>query len=125
MYLMNKDDYSYIFLADALDLIDQIPNNTIQTLRLEGNKISDLTSLGEALKVNTTLCGLSIWGNQISNIDPVADAYSLRNAPTVSALADEYLSKHAVPKKRPKSVKNDRSMLDRFVLPRLAKLAAT
>jgi len=52
----------------------------------------------------------------------VDDAYSLRNEPTVSALAEEYLSKHANPKNRPQSVTNGRSMPDLFVLPRLAKL---
>ena len=33
--------------------------------------------------------------------------------------AADYLEHHAIPKKRPRSVENDRSMLDRIILPRL------
>ena len=41
-------------------------------------------------------------------------------------LATDYLEQHAVPKKRARSVKNDRSMIDRLILPRLGskKVAA-
>jgi hypothetical protein len=41
-------------------------------------------------------------------------------------LAADYLEQHAVPKKRPRSVTNDRSMIDRIILPRLGskKVAA-
>ncbi|SFR47851.1 tyrosine-type recombinase/integrase [Litoreibacter janthinus] len=53
--------------------------------------------------------------------DPVAEAHITRAAPTIRDLAEDYLSKHAVPKKRPNSVKNDRVMLDRFILPSLVK----
>lgn len=52
--------------------------------------------------------------------DPVASDVADRNAPTVAVLASEYLSKHALPKKRPKSIRNDRSMLERLILPKLA-----
>ena len=55
----------------------------------------------------------------IQGLDPVETARSARNAPTLRELAVEYLAKHATPKKRPKSVKNDQSMLDRFVIPKL------
>ena len=54
--------------------------------------------------------------------DPVADAKELRSAPTVGDLAKRYLNEHAEPKKRPGSVRNDRSMLNRHVLPRLGRL---
>ena len=56
--------------------------------------------------------------------DPVAMASATRNSPTVKDLADNYLSKHAIPKKRPKSVQEDRSMLARHILPKLGKLKA-
>jgi integrase len=52
--------------------------------------------------------------------DPVDNARSARAAPTMAALANDYLEKHAEPKKRPNSVKGDRVLLDRFVLPSLA-----
>lgn len=54
--------------------------------------------------------------------DPVANAQTLRKSPTVANLAEQYMTGHAIPRKRPGSVKNDRSMLDRYVLPRLGKL---
>lgn len=54
--------------------------------------------------------------------DPVANAHTLRKSPTVANLAEQYMTEHAIPRKRPGSVKNDRSMLDRYVLPRLGKL---
>jgi integrase len=54
--------------------------------------------------------------------DPVATAFSTRNAPSVKELASDYLSKHAIPKKRLTSVQNDQSMLDRFIVPKLGKL---
>ncbi|WP_317057901.1 tyrosine-type recombinase/integrase [Roseovarius rhodophyticola] len=54
--------------------------------------------------------------------DPVADAQFLRQSPSVADLAEQYLTEHAVPKKRPASVRNDRSMLDRYVIPHLGHL---
>ena len=51
--------------------------------------------------------------------DPIADDRAVRAAPTVKELAADYLELHAMPKKRPRSVENDRSMLDRIILPRL------
>lgn len=56
--------------------------------------------------------------------DPVADSQALRKSPTVAELAEQYLAQHAIPKKRPGSVRNDQSMLDRYVLPRLGRLRA-
>jgi integrase len=51
--------------------------------------------------------------------DPVEDRRRSRKAPTVADLAADYLTHHAVPKKRPKSVRDDRSMLDRIIVPKL------
>lgn len=51
--------------------------------------------------------------------DPVAELKAARSSPSVRELADQYLSHHAIPKKRPKSVANDRSMLYRFILPNI------
>src|SRR4051812_30096036 len=51
--------------------------------------------------------------------DPVEDRKHTRKAPTVADLASDYLANHAVPKKRPKSVREDRSMLDRIIVPKL------
>ena len=51
--------------------------------------------------------------------DPVLDKQVARQSKTVTDLADQYLSHHAHPKKRPKSVANDVSMLKNVVLPRI------
>ena len=51
--------------------------------------------------------------------DPVAEGKAYKEAPSVADLADQYLTSHAIPKKRPKSVKNDEAALRRFILPKL------
>lgn len=51
--------------------------------------------------------------------DPVAEGKAYKEAPSIADLADQYLTSHAIPKKRPKSVKNDKAALRRFILPKL------
>lgn len=51
--------------------------------------------------------------------DPVEDRRAARRAPSVADLAADYLERHAVPKKRPKSVRDDRAMLGNIILPKL------
>lgn len=51
--------------------------------------------------------------------DPVEERRTARKAPTVALLGSDYLERHAIPKKRPKSVRDDRAMLDNIVLPKL------
>lgn len=60
-----------------------------------------------------------VLADSLKGNDPIADDRAVRAAPTVKELAADYLEQHAVPKKRPRSVENDRSMLDRIILPRL------
>jgi integrase len=60
-----------------------------------------------------------ILADALKGNDPVADDRTVRDAPTMRQLAADYLEQHAVPKKRARSVKNDRSMIDRIILPRL------
>lgn len=54
--------------------------------------------------------------------DPVAEGKAFKEAPSVSDLADQYLTSHAIPKKRPNSAKNDKAALRRFILPKLGSL---
>ncbi len=54
--------------------------------------------------------------------DPVAENRAARKAESVCELADRYLAEHAIPKKRPGSIRNDRSMLDRYIIPQLGQL---
>lgn len=54
--------------------------------------------------------------------DPVAEARSRRQSATMEDLAAQYLEDHAIPKKRPNSVKNDQAMIDSHIVPRLGRL---
>ncbi len=60
-------------------------------------------------------------GNVANGEDPAEDRLQKRKAPTFEDLAIDYLERHAKPNKRPKSVKDDQSMLSNYLLPRLAK----
>ncbi len=77
-------------------------------------KHGPLLSFTEAKKLATALLSDVLRG-----ADPVADAARVRNSPTMAILAVQYYETHALPKKREKSAANDRSMLDRLILPRL------
>jgi hypothetical protein len=60
-----------------------------------------------------------ILADALKGNDPVADDRAIREAPTIRHLEVDYLEHHAVPKKRPRSVENDRSMINRIILPKL------
>jgi hypothetical protein len=51
--------------------------------------------------------------------DPAEARKVARKAPSVADLAADYSERHAFPKKRPKSVRDDRSLLDNIILPKL------
>lgn len=51
--------------------------------------------------------------------DPSGERRMDREAPTVRDLAADYLERHAIPNKRPSSVRGDRSLLERYILPKL------
>ncbi len=54
--------------------------------------------------------------------DPAGEIKAAREAPMVWDLAADYLERHAIPNKRPASVRDDRSMLDRAILPRVGQV---
>lgn len=80
-------------------------------------KYGPTLSLGAARDMARNLLAEVVRGR-----DPVAEGRSLRKSPTVSSLSDQYMTEHAIPKKRPGSVRNDRSMLDKYILPKLGEL---
>src|ERR1700731_2322618 len=49
--------------------------------------------------------------------DRVGERIAIRKAPNMADLASDYLNRHAVPKKRPKSVRDVRAMLENVILP--------
>lgn len=54
--------------------------------------------------------------------DPLSERRQAARVETVAQLAERYLERHAVPKKKPKSVDEDRRNLKLHILPRLGRL---
>jgi len=57
-------------------------------------------------------------------IDPLDERERGRGEPLMTDLAKDYMERHALPHKRPTSVRNDREMLDGIILPRFGRLRA-
>ena len=55
--------------------------------------------------------------------DPTALRHAQRAAPNFKEFSDRYLNEHALPRKKPRSVEEDRRNLRLHILPELAKLA--
>jgi len=53
--------------------------------------------------------------------DPMEDRIQRRLEPTLSDLAEEYLKRHAIPNKRPSSVRDDLRMIKKVICPKLGK----
>jgi integrase len=60
-----------------------------------------------------------ILGDVARGADPAEVKAAGRKGATVSELADRYLAQHAEAKKKPKSIAEDRRLLDRIILPAL------
>ena len=58
-----------------------------------------------------------ILADALRGQDPVGERRAGRKALNMADLASDYLERHAVPKKRPKSVRDDRAMLENVILP--------
>lgn len=57
--------------------------------------------------------------------DPLEEREQDRSQPTMNELAADYLERHALPHKRPSSVRNDHQMIDNIIRPRLGSLRVT
>lgn len=68
------------------------------------------------------LIARSLLGDAARGRDPVGEQRSRREAPTVAALAERYVEEHALPKKRTGSIRNDRGILQKHILPRLGRM---
>ena len=60
-----------------------------------------------------------VLGDVIGGGDLATARQEKRKAPTLGQLAVEYMDRHAIPKKRPQSVRNDRVLIDKYVRPHL------
>ena len=88
--------------------------NTSASRRLTIGQHGPLLTLDQAKKQARATLADAMRGE-----DPVEIRKTARRAPSIADLAVDYLERHAVPKKRPKSVRDDRAMLDNIILPKL------
>jgi integrase len=88
--------------------------NTSASRRLTIGQHGPLLTFDQAKKQARAMLADAMRGE-----DPVEIRKTARRAPSIADLAADYLERHAVPKKRPKSVRDDRAMLDNIILPKL------
>ena len=88
--------------------------NTSASRRLTIGQHGPLLTFDQAKKQARALLADAMRGE-----DPVEIRKTARRAPSIADLAVDYLERHAIPKKRPKSVRDDRAMLDNIILPKL------
>ena len=88
--------------------------NTSASRRLTIGQHGPLLTFDQAKKQARAMLADAMRGE-----DPVEIRKKARRAPSIADLAVDYLERHAVPKKRPKSVRDDRAMLDNSILPKL------
>ena len=88
--------------------------NTSASRRLTIGQHGPLLTLDQAKKQARAMLADAMRGGDTVEIRKTA-----RRAPSIADLAVDYLERHAVPKKRPKSVRDDRAMLDNIILPKL------
>ena len=60
-------------------------------------------------------------GSIVEGQNPLTARTDARDAPTMSDLCSDYLSRYAEPKKRAKSIANDRWMIERYIKPHFGK----
>jgi integrase len=65
---------------------------------------------------------LQLRGRILDGHDPMEERERHRSEPTLADLADQYLSDYAAIHKRASSIRNDRQMIDRIIVPKLGKL---
>lgn len=63
--------------------------------------------------------------NEEINADPATTRQIRRQSQTFSEIADEWLDRHARPNKSPRAVRDDISMLDRHIRPRIGAMRVT
>ena len=88
--------------------------NTSASRRLTIGQHGPLLTFDQAKKQARAMLADAMRGE-----DPVEIRKTARRAPSIADLAVDYLERHAVPKKRPKSVRDDRAMLDNIILPKV------
>lgn len=54
--------------------------------------------------------------------DPAAKVQAIRQAETFAEVSEEWFERHGIPNKTPRTLRDDRSMLDRHILPRIGAM---
>lgn len=125
---LGTDDRENVFWDDALHGfgVRVKPNGTKSYIvqyrnRITGRsrrqtigQVGPLLSFANARKEAMRLLSEAAQGG-----DPVEAKQTARQAETIADLADQYLTHHAKPKKRQKSIANDVSMLNAIIIPEL------
>ena len=128
---LNADDREKVFWDDALKGfgVRVKPNGTKSYVVQYRNRITGRSrrqTVGQAGPLLSFASArreaLRILSEAAQGGDPVEAKLTARKAETIADLADQYLTHHAKPKKRKKSVANDISMLDGIIIPELGNL---
>jgi integrase len=56
--------------------------------------------------------------------DPAAKAQAVRQAQTFAEVSAEWFERHGIPNKSPRTLRDDRSMMDRYILPHIGAMKA-
>ena len=85
-YLLNNKKSAEIFTKELANALKT--NNTLETLYLHGNNISDdgITCLGDALKVNKTLKSLNLSRNKIGDVGAQNLAIALKSNKIITTI---------------------------------------
>ena len=121
--------------TDVRGLELRVTVNGVKTWRLHYTRRSDgrrrAISLGPypALSLKAARSKAKGFQAEIENeeikADPATDRQVRRRSQTFSQIADEWLDRHARPNKRPRAVRDDISMLDRHIRPRIGAMRIT
>jgi hypothetical protein len=65
---------------------------------------------------------IQLRGRIIDGIDPLQQRIDAQSEPTMDDLAKDYLERYARPHKRASSLRNDRQMLERIILPKIGSI---
>jgi integrase len=121
--------------ADVRGLEIRVTASGTKTWRLHYTRRSDgrrrAVSLGSypALSLKSARSKAKGFQAEIENpeirADPATDQQRRWRSPTFSQIADEWLDRHARPNKNPRSVRDDISMLNRHIRPRIGAMRCT
>ncbi len=98
-------------------LVQYRNRETGQSRRKTLGQHGPLLSFNEAKERATLLLSEVLKGK-----DPVQEKRDRRIAPSITDLSKLYISEHAIPKKRPKSVREDQAMIHRLIIPVIGQI---